>query len=193
MIDAETVHEHPELLQSFAAYITPDGRRARIDLVSAERMFSGAAMDQVQALRRLLRDFLSEVDGYHVRAMIAGPSAEAADVRALTQADQFQSWFVVPAGVFLVLLLALRDPLACVNLVATMVVTYLFAPRCHARALRHGAGAPGIDWKVPYFLFVLLVALGVDYNVFLMTRLREEVMVLGCASGSSGPWRRRGA
>jgi RND superfamily putative drug exporter len=35
-------------------------------------------------------------------------------------------------------------------------------------------GAAGIDWKVPYFLFVLLVAVGVDYNVFLMARLREE-------------------
>src|SRR5205807_7572153 len=41
----------------------------------------------------------------------------------------------------------------------------------------------GLDWKVPYFLFILLVAVGVDYNVFLMTRLREESRALGLRRG----------
>ena len=44
-------------------------------------------------------------------------------------------------------------------------------------------GAEGLDWKVPYFLFVLLVAVGVDYNVFLMSRLREETGLLGLRAG----------
>ena len=46
-------------------------------------------------------------------------------------------------------------------------------------------GAEGLDWKVPYFLFVLLVAVGVDYNVFLMTRLHEESARTGSVAGSS--------
>src|SRR5262249_48210459 len=125
----------------------------------------------------------AEVQGYHVQGVIGGPNAEAADVRALTEADQFESWFIVPAGVFIVLLLALRDPLACINLVATMVVTYLVAMGVTRLVFVTALGAPGLDWKVPYFLFVLLVAVGVDYNVFLMTRLREEVLVLGLRSG----------
>jgi RND superfamily putative drug exporter len=45
-------------------------------------------------------------------------------------------------------------------------------------------GAEGLNWKVPYFLFILLVAVGVDYNVFLMTRLREETAVLGLRAGT---------
>ena len=75
------------------------------------------------------------------------------------------SWF---------LLLTLRDPLACLNLVATMVLTYAFALGATHLLFVTILGAAGIDWKVPYFLFVLLVAVGVDYNVFLMARLREE-------------------
>ena len=107
-------------------------------------------------------------------ARLTGENAESADIRALIHADQVQSWYVVPIGVFLVLILTLRDPLACLNLVATMVLTYAFALGATHLLFVTVLGGAGIDWKVPYFVFVLLVAVGVDYNVFLMARLREE-------------------
>ncbi len=91
----------------------------------------------------------------------------------------------MPIGVFIVLIFALRDPLACFNLVATMILTYLFALGVTHLVFVTLLGAEGLDWKVPYFLFVLLVAVGVDYNVFLMARLREETGVLGLRAGIS--------
>ena len=127
LINEQTVQDNPDLKRSFAAYITPDGHRARIDLTQANRIFSHDAMDQVLTLRRRLKDYLGEYQGILVSAKVAGTNAESADIRALTESDQVQSWFVVPIGVFLVLIVALRDPLACVNLVATMILTYAFA------------------------------------------------------------------
>jgi putative drug exporter of the RND superfamily len=183
LIDEKTVHEHPELLKSFAAYITADGHRARIDLTQSDRIFSNDAMNQVLTLRRRLNDFLGEYEGIPVTARVAGANAESADIRELTRADQVQSWFIVPIGVFLVLLVALRDPLACINLVATMVLTYAFALGTTHLVFVTILGAQGLDWKVPYFLFVLLVAVGVDYNVFLMTRLNEESQRRGLRRG----------
>jgi putative drug exporter of the RND superfamily len=171
------------LLRSFAVYLSPDGRRARIELAQAERVFSTSAMDQVGTLRRRLNEYLDDLEGVPVRAAITGPNAHAADIRALTRSDQFQSWFIVPIGVFLVLLLALRDPLACANLVATMLLTYAFALGTTHLVFVTILGAEGIDWKVPYFLFVLLVAVGVDYNVFLMDRVRQETEGRGIRSG----------
>ena len=183
MINVETVQKHPELLRGFAVYITPDGRRARIELAQADRVFSGAAMDQVLSLRRRLNEYLGDLDGTPVRATVTGPNAEACDIRTLTRNDQFQSWFVIPIGVFLVLMLALRDPLACVNLVVTMLLTYAFALGATHLVFVTLLGAEGIDWKVPYFLFVLLVAVGVDYNVFLMDRVRQESERKGLRTG----------
>ncbi len=177
------MHEHPELLRSFAAYITPDGRHARIDVTQADRIFSNDAMNYVQTLRRRLGDYLGEYEGIHVAARVAGANAESADIRDLTRADQVQSWFIVPIGVFLVLMVTLRDPLACVNLVGTMVLTYAFALGATHLVFVNLLGAQGLDWKVPYFLFVLLVAVGVDYNVFLMTRLNEESRKRGLRHG----------
>ncbi|MGO9468627.1 MAG: MMPL family transporter [Isosphaeraceae bacterium] len=183
LINDETVHDHPELSRSFAAYIAPDGRRARIDLTQAGRMFSHEAMDQTQSLRRRLDDYLGEYEGIRVSAKLAGANADSADVREMTRADQVQSWIIVPIGVFLVLILTLRDPLACLNLVATMVLTYAFALGATHLIFVTLMGAEGLDWKVPYFLFVLLVAVGVDYNVFLMTRLQEESRRRGLHDG----------
>ena len=89
----------------------------------------------------------------------------------------------MPAGVFLILLIALRDPWACLNLVATMILTYAFALGITHAVFVDLLGDEGLDWKVPYFLFVLLVAVGVDYNVFLMTRLHEEARLSGLHEG----------
>ena len=183
LIDEETIRTHPELRQGFDLYITADGRRARLDLTQAERIVSAGSMDQVVTLRRRLNDFLGDRDGPAVTATLTGPNAESADIRALTRSDQIQSWFVIPLGVILVLMFALRDPLACVNLVATMILTYAFALGMTHLVFVTMLGAEGIDWKVPYFLFVLLVAVGVDYNVFLMDRVRQEKDRLGLRLG----------
>src|SRR4051812_40614597 len=96
LVTAETVRDYPDLRRGFDAYITPDGRRARIDLVQADRVFSSGAMDQVEALRKRLGDYLGEVEGMTVKARVGGANAESADIRALTRSDQVQSWFVVP-------------------------------------------------------------------------------------------------
>ncbi len=184
LVTAETIRDHPEIRDSFAVYLTADGKAARFDVIQGARMFSAEAMDQVLAIRRKLRDRLDE-DGRPAgaRTLVTGPNAESADIRSLTRADQVQSWFVVPIGVFVVLILALRDFLACVNLVATMLLTYLFALGAAHLLFISILGGEGLDWKVPYFLFVLLVAVGVDYNVFLMARLHEETGALGLRAG----------
>jgi RND superfamily putative drug exporter len=183
LITPRTVREHPDLLKSFASYISRDGRNARIDLIQSARMSSGAAMDQVVDLRRRLAEYLGEAAGLEVKATFTGANASSADIRALTQSDQYRTWLIVPTGVFLILLIALRDPWACMNLVATMILTYAFALGITHAVFVSGLGDEGLDWKVPYFLFVLLVAVGVDYNVFLMARLHEEARLSGLHEG----------
>jgi RND superfamily putative drug exporter len=154
-------------------------------VAQSDRVFSPEALDEVATIRRRLRDYLGEEEEMKVEALITGVNAGAEDTKDLTHADQVQTWFVVPIGVFIVLIFALRDPLACMNLVATMILTYLFALGVTHLVFVTFLGAEGLDWKVPYFLFVLLVAVGVDYNVFLMARLREETGVLGLRAGIS--------
>jgi RND superfamily putative drug exporter len=189
LITSATVKSNPELLRAFSAYIADDASGAhftRIDVTPSTRMFSPEALEQVTTLRRRLREYLGELDeedGIRARALVGGANSGAADVRDLTWSDQVHSWIIVPLGVFLLLLISLKQLWACVNLVATMVLTYAFALGITYLVFVAGLGSAGIDWKVPYFLFVLLVAVGVDYNVFLMARLQEESKALGLRAG----------
>ncbi len=184
LITPQTVADHPDLKRSFDTYITADGKLARLDLIQSSRIFSAESMDDVITIRRKLADRLDEEDRpANVTTYVTGPNADWSDIRTMTRNDQVKSWFVVPLGVFIVLLIALRDPLACVNLVVTMLLTYLFALGATHFVFITCLGNPGLDWKVPYFLFVLLVAVGVDYNVFLMARLHEETGTLGLKAG----------
>lgn len=183
LINGETLREQPELAQSFTVYISPDGHKARFDLVQADRLFSSTALDQVEVARDRVTDYLHEEDEVSATGLVTGPNAQAYDTRVVTRRDQYITWFVVPIGVFFILLLSIRNVLSCINLVLTMVLTYSFAMGLTHLVFVTGLGADGIDWKVPYFLFVLLVAVGVDYNVFLMSRVHEEVESLGVRSG----------
>jgi len=86
--------------------------------------------------------------------------------------------------VLLILALLLRALIAPLVLIATVVLSFAAALGVSALIFQHVFGFAGVDVSFPLFVFVFLVALGIDYNIFLMTRVREEV-------GKRGP--RRGA
>jgi RND superfamily putative drug exporter len=185
LINQETVDQNPALQRSFRAYFSEDGETARIDIIQSERAMSPEALDRVAWLRSRLHEFFGggQAEQHKVEFLMAGGNPSAADIRAITRVDQAQSWVVVPLGVFLVLLVGLRNPLTCLNLVGTMFLTYSFSLGVTHALFVWGLGCEGIDWKVPYFLFVLLIAVGVDYNVFLMSRLTEETRGMGLLAG----------
>jgi RND superfamily putative drug exporter len=183
LISGDDLRAHPELETGFQTYFSGDGRLARIDLAQGDVLFSPAAIDQVDTIRRRVAEFLDDAGWLRADAVVSGINAEWADIRELARVDRQQVWVLVPLGVYLVLIAALRDFWSCLNLVATMILTYAFAMGMTAFVFVNLLGAEGLDWKVPYFLFILLVAVGVDYNVFLMTRLREESRQLGLKAG----------
>jgi RND superfamily putative drug exporter len=183
LITARDLRAHPELKAGLDEYMSQSGLLTRIDVVQADPVFSAAALEEVDALRRRLGALLGDADWLSARALVTGVNAQWADIRAYSLADKRQMWVLVPLGVYLVLLVALRDAWSCLNLIATMLLTYAFALGVTVLVFVHLLGAGALDWKVPYFLFILLVAVGVDYNVFLMARLREESAALGLRAG----------
>lgn len=183
LITPENIKAEPRLREALDVYVSSDGRITRLDIEPEDPMFSVSAMQRVQSLRRRITEFLNELDWIHARVQITGSAAGNADVWEVTERDQAQTWIVVPLGVLIVLIIALREPITCIALVLSMILTYTFSLAMTHLVFVNMLGAQGLDWKVPYFLFVLVVAVGVDYNIFLMSRVREETKIHGLKNG----------
>ncbi|ADX74777.1 Transport protein [Pseudarthrobacter phenanthrenivorans Sphe3] len=134
------------------------------------------AEETVKALR-------AEVKTVDPGALVGGVTATALDTNTTAQRDLVIIIPVVLVVILFILMLLLRSVLAPVLLVLSVVLSYAAAMGVSAFVFNNILGFPGADATVPLFGFVFLVALGVDYNIFLMSRVREESLKHGTRPG----------
>ncbi len=131
--------------------------------------FSDAAADSVPAVRAAAR---SAAPGEQV--LVGGETAEAYDTREALARDTLLIVPVVLVLILLVLGVLLRAVVMPLYVMATVVLSFAFALGASSLLFTHVLGQPGSDASLTLFAFIFLVALGVDYNVFLLARIREE-------------------
>lgn len=162
----------------------------RLDVIFRSDPFSPESMSTLQEVRRLAVDAAGDPGSLAGTAGVglAGATAMVNDLSRVTNLDEHSMYVLVSGGVFFILLWLLRRPGICVYLMATVILGYLASlgiTEVVFRALHHGSQPwYGLDWKVGFFLFVILVAVGEDYNIFLMTRVLEEERKFGPIEGT---------
>ncbi|MGO1406256.1 MMPL family transporter [Agrococcus casei] len=137
---------------------------------------SDAATDTVLQMRESI-----EAEG--LNALVGGTTATAIDTNEASIHDRNLIIPIVLVVILLILMVLLRSVLAPVLLVLTTVVSFGTAMGVSAIVFNHVFEFPGADPAVPLYGFVFLVALGIDYNIFLMTRVREESVKHGTREG----------
>ncbi|MBD5382972.1 MMPL family transporter [Clavibacter sepedonicus] len=153
--------------------------RTRIDVQLDAEPESTAAFAAVQDLR----DAYADAPGAESTTLVGGSDATAADTAASSERDQGLIIPIILAIVFVILGLLLRSLVAPVLLIASVLATF-FASLGAANVLfQQVLGFPAFDANVVLFAFLFLVALGVDYNIFLVTRAREERRLHGTREG----------
>jgi RND superfamily putative drug exporter len=117
-------------------------------------------------------------------ALVGGNTAINLDVQRAAAHDRDLIIPVVLVVVFGILALLLRAVIAPLMLIATVVLSFAASLGVSALVFDHVFGFGGADTSFPLFAFVFLVALGIDYNIFLMTRVREEASRHGTRLGA---------
>jgi RND superfamily putative drug exporter len=155
------------------AYLSDDGTLTRLLIITGDDPYSIAAFDAVRQARETLDPFATGI-GSGAQALVGGPTAELADTQTALNADFLRVAVITVLGVLVVLILLLRAIVAPVYLVLTVLLSYLCTIGLTSWFYQSVLGQPGVNFFLPLMVFVLLVALGSDYNIFLMSRVREE-------------------
>ncbi|WP_443067439.1 MMPL family transporter [Streptomyces sp. NBC_01426] len=156
--------------------LVKDGR-IRLDAT----LQAAADSDTAKETLHRLRERVHGVPG--ADAKVGGYTAQQYDTQQTAARDRTIIVPVVLAIILLILMGLLRSVLVPVLLVATVALNFLATLGVSALLFEHVLGFSGTDASVPLYGFVFLVALGVDYNIFLMSRVREESLLHGTRQG----------
>lgn len=131
-----------------------------------------------------VRDLRTALDDADANALVGGSDAEAVDERDTAARDRLVVVPVVLGVVLLGLLLLLRSVVASALLIGLTVLSYASALGLAWLVIQHGLGWSAVDVSLPLLAFIFLVALGVDYNIFLTARAKQEMRADGDATES---------
>jgi RND superfamily putative drug exporter len=147
--------------------------------VFADDPYTSAAFDRVPVMRDRLHELAPGVEG-----LVGGGSAVSYD---FDQANKRDLKLIVPLALLVIgviLGVLLRAVVAPIVLIFSVVASFFGTLGLSILFIRYVVGDPGVDNSLPTFAFIFLVALGVDYTIFLMSRVREEAAKYGTREGT---------
>jgi RND superfamily putative drug exporter len=156
----------------------------RLELVFHSDPFARDSIEEFRQFRDQFSDYLPEEISDASFAFL-GATPSLSDLKDVTDRDQIRIDSLVMLGVFLILVVLLRRPGVCAYLMLSVFLSYLATLGITFMVFwaLNPADFAGLDWKVPLFLFTILIAVGEDYNIFLMTRIHEETDEHGPVEG----------
>lgn len=162
------------LYRATGQYISADARTVQFVAILQDTSSSPAALNAIPGLRAAV-DRVAATTGAAQNGVLSA-NAVAYDVTQVSQSDLSHIIPIVAMLIAILLALVLRSLIAPLYLVASVVLSYLAAWGLVALVFVHLAGNAGVDFVIPFVLFVFLMALGSDYNILVMRRIREEAM-----------------
>ncbi len=183
---ARTTHREKNILEYYVSDKEEmENHVTRIDVVFQEDPFSRNSIDQVDQLETAFRELIPKELAEGAEIGVIGSTASIRDLKTVTGRDRIRIDILVLISVYLVLLLLLRKPATSAYLIVSVFFSYLVTVGV-AFAFFWAidpSGFTGLDWKVPTFLFTILIAVGEDYNIYLITRIEEEQKQHGMIEG----------
>jgi RND superfamily putative drug exporter len=165
--------------QLIPSYLNDDQTAFKLDVILSLAPVSYEAMDTTRDIRGILSSY--EEDGGE--AVASGTSAVITDMAETMDRDLLRSIAFVLLGIFIVLLLMLRSAVAPAYLICTVLLSFTCTLGLTSLVFKLIFDVDELTWWVPFFMFVFLVALGVDYSIFLFGRIKEEVGYHGVREG----------
>ena len=164
-------------------FVSPDGTTARLDVVMADHPYETPAIDRIIDIRAVARSASAGTSLANAEIMVGGPTALQTDARAAVNRDMAVIGPVVVILIWVILLLLLRSVVAASYLVGSVLLSFLSAVGLSVVIFQNIMGHPGVGYQNPVWMFIFLAALGADYNILIISRVREEIQARGLVEG----------
>lgn len=160
--------------QALNYYIAPDGRTAKFELLLKPHPYSDEAMDAIPELASFVLNSMDRTWLEQPQAFVTGVTAKYKELSGISWRDFARTGCLVLAGIAAVLALLLRSFVKPLCLLLSLGLNYLITMGVLEYIFVRVLGYAGLSWTVSFFVFIITVALGVDYGIFLMARFKEE-------------------
>ena len=169
------VFEDGDLDALWDTFTTPDRKIAKFDVILDVYPYSNEAIVVVDEIEDRMRIALKGTPFEDSRFSIGGLASVNRDLKTISDEDFNRTALIMLSGIFIVLVFLLRSLVMPLYIMASLIITYIASITFTEIIFIDILGHAGISWAVPFFGFVMLMALGVDYSIFLMGRFGELV------------------
>jgi RND superfamily putative drug exporter len=170
----EEVMANEDFALALDQYLSSDRHVMTLDVVFADNPYGAEAIDRVDEVSVAVERALQNTPFAQAEIGIGGVSGTYNDLQTISDQDYNRTVVFMLIGILLILIILLRSFVMPAYLIVSLLATYYTSMGVTEWIFVDLLGYSGVSWPVPFFSFVMLIALGVDYSIFLMDRFNEN-------------------
>ncbi|KOP79975.1 hypothetical protein AMS60_16690 [Bacillus sp. FJAT-21945] len=167
------VLESEDFAQVFDTYMSKDRKVMTVDVIFKANPYSNEAINQVDEIKDAVVRATKDTKLENAVVAVGGITSTNADLSKMSDQDYSRTVVLMLVGISIILVFLFRSIIMPVYIIGSLILTYFTSMAINEAIYVNIFGYTGISWAVPFFGFVILVALGVDYSIFLMDRFNE--------------------
>nr|WP_263327576.1 MMPL family transporter [Neobacillus sp. Marseille-Q6967] len=159
--------------QVLDTYMSDERKVMNIDVVFNKNPYSNEALDRVPEIKEAVNRVVKDTKLENAEVAVGGVSSMHHDLDTISQEDYSRTVVLMLIGISMILIILFRSFIMPLYLIGSLILTYYTSMALSEIIFVNILGYTGISWAVPFFAFVILIALGIDYSIFLMDRFNE--------------------
>lgn len=173
-VPSYVLKHNADLQKSLKVFLSPDKKSAMIIIILDSNPSSESAAKHSQALSAMARKSLKGTDLGKAEVEMGGQSSTIEDTKNTASGDFTRTMAIMLIGVGIALILVTRSLLQPIYILGTLLLAYISSLSITRWVVSGVMGRSALAWNVPFFTFIMLIALGVDYSIFVMMRYRDS-------------------
>ena len=166
--------DNEEFKDVLERYTINDQKTIKLEVVLSEDPYSPEAIDSIEGIKTTVERAAVDTPFEGLEFAYSGISSVNSDLKDISSDDFSRTVTIMLISLFVVLTLLFRSVIMPLYMIGSLLLTYYTSVAAAELIFVNGLGYDGVSWAVPFFGFVMLVALGIDYSIFLLDRFREE-------------------